>query len=308
MLQRLGIRKYAYSWRERHIPEFDAEIQAMKKYGIELLAWNFLSVEIDDPLARAALEAFRRNGVRPQIWVMQSARDRPRTMADWAKYVSPGVKLPDSQEVLQKMAEPERSRIQGELKKARRRVQLESFTLTPEGQRQRVIREADRIKRIVAAAAPYGCKVALYSHNSWFGVMDNQVAIIERLRELGVTEVGIVYNFHHARDEDHDDTRDFAAIWKKIHPYVTALTVSGLRFEGQLIYPSQGDSELAMMRVIQSSGWRGSVGISAEKGGDAAQTLRNYQLGIDWLAAELARPGSGGPRPFPALPPFEPTH
>jgi len=33
-----------------------------------------------------------------------------------------------------------------------------------------------------------------------------QVAIIERLKTLGVTDVGIVYNFSHARDELHDDT------------------------------------------------------------------------------------------------------
>jgi hypothetical protein len=72
--------------------------------------------------------------------------------------------------------------------------------------------------------------------------------------------------------------------------------------DGNLIYPSQGDRELEMMRIIQDSGWKGPVGLIAEKGGDAAVTLRNYMIGLDWLAAELRRPGSGGARPFPASP------
>jgi hypothetical protein len=39
----------------------------------------------------------------------------------------------------------------------------------------------------------------------------------------------------------------------------------------------------------------------AESGGDAEVTLRNARSGLDWLAAELREPGSGGQRPqFPA--------
>ena len=54
-----------------------------------------------------------------------------------------------------------------------------------------------------------------------------------------------------------------------------------------------------MMRIIQDSGWKGPVGIIGEKSGDAEVTLRNYLIGLDWLAAELKQPGSGGARPFP---------
>jgi hypothetical protein len=56
------------------------------------------------------------------------------------------------------------------------------------------------------------------------------------------------------------------------------------------------------MRTIQESGWTGPVGVIAEKGGDAEVTLKNYLKGIDWLAAEIAKPGSGGPRPFANAP------
>lgn len=116
---------------------------------------------------------------------------------------------------------------------------------------------------------------------------------------MGVSDVGIVYNFIHIRDEVHDDTMDFKRIWDEIKPYAVAVNVSGTAFEGDIKYPGQGDRELEMMRVISQSGWTGYVGVIAEKGGDAEVTLRKYFTGLDWLALELQRPGSGGARPFP---------
>jgi hypothetical protein len=57
--------------------------------------------------------------------------------------------------------------------------------------------------------------------------------------------------------------------------HVVAVNITGMRVDGQLIYPSQGDSELDMMRTIERSGWHGTVGLIAEKGGDAEITLKN---------------------------------
>jgi hypothetical protein len=67
--------------------------------------------------------------------------------------------------------------------------------------------------------------------------------------------------------------------------------------DGTTLYPTEGDCELEMMRVIEASRWSGPVGLIAESGGDAEVTLRNARIGLDWLAAELREPGSGGPRP-----------
>jgi len=150
---------------------------------------------------------------------------------------------------------------------------------------------------LVKLAAPYGSQIALYNHNGWFGLEENQLAVIGRLKVLGVTNVGMVYNFSHARDELHDDSRHFPELWEKIKDRVVAVNITGMRWEGQIVYPSQGDSELEMMRVIERSGWKGPVGLIAEKGGDAEVTLRNYLVGLDWLARELQQEGSAGPRP-----------
>ena len=168
-------------------------------------------------------------------------------------------------------------------------------TKSPEEQEARVAQEAERIRQIEALARPYGCKVELYNHNRWFGVMDNEVAIVERLKKLGVTDVGIVYNFSHG----HDDIADFPAIWKRIQPYVVAVNVTGMmkNGSGKLMPPSQGDSELGMLKVIVDSGWKGPVGLIAEQGGDAEVTLGNYLRGLEWCKKELEKPGSGGPKP-----------
>ncbi|EDY18672.1 Xylose isomerase domain protein TIM barrel [Chthoniobacter flavus Ellin428] len=168
-------------------------------------------------------------------------------------------------------------------------------TKSPEEQEARVAQETERIRQIEALAKPYGCKVELYNHNRWFGVMDNEVAIIEHLKKLGVHDVGIVYNFSHG----HDDIADFPAIWKRIQPYVVAVNVTGMvkNGGGKLMPPSQGDSELGMLKVIVDSGWNGPVGLIAEQGGDAEVTLGNYLRGLEWCKEELEQPGSGGPKP-----------
>jgi sugar phosphate isomerase/epimerase len=246
MLAKLGFKHFAYDWRAEHVPTFDAEISALQKHGIDLLAWWF-PFDAGDPAATATLEVFKRHGVHPQLWVMQSSKKSAAALTD----------------------------------------------------EQQIAQNAERVAALAKLAAPYGCRVGLYNHNGWFGVLDHQLAVIDRVHTLDVSDVGIVYNFSHARDPHHDDTVDFPALWKRIQPLVLAVNVTGMRMDGQIIYPSQGDSELAMMRTIQESGWHGPVGVIAEKGGDTEITLKNYLIGVDWLAAELADPGSGGPLPFP---------
>lgn len=240
MLKRLGFKSFAYDWRGKDIASFDAEVDALKKNGIELVAWWFPTTA-SDKTAVTILEVAKRHDIHPQLWVMGSGRP----------------------------------------------------TKTPLEQTQRIDQEAERIRKIVELAEPYGCKVELYNHNGWFGQTDNEVAIIERLKEKGVSGVGMVYNFSHG----HADMADFPAIWKRMQPYVVTVNVTGMVPDGKLIPPSQGDHELDMMRVIEQSGWRGPVGLIAEQGGDAEVTLGNNLRGLAWLKKELAQPGSGGERP-----------
>src|SRR5207244_1946506 len=38
MLDRIGIHRFAYDWRDEHLPTFEAELAALKKHAIELTA------------------------------------------------------------------------------------------------------------------------------------------------------------------------------------------------------------------------------------------------------------------------------
>lgn len=60
MLERLGIRRMAYDWREQHVPTFEDEILAYKKHEIEYFAfWGWHP-------AMASL--IQKHDIRPQIW------------------------------------------------------------------------------------------------------------------------------------------------------------------------------------------------------------------------------------------------
>lgn len=167
---------------------------------------------------------------------------------------------------------------------------------TAQQQQERIELEAQRALRASELARGHG--IDLYTHNDWFGIPDNLVAVVEKARELGVPDIGISYNFSHARDEIHDDTVDFDALWSRIQPYVTSVNLAGTHFEDDTtLFPGDGEHDLEMMRVIEDSGWQGPVGVIAETGGDAEVSLRNAILRVEWLAAELIQPGSGGAKP-----------
>jgi glucose/arabinose dehydrogenase/cytochrome c2/sugar phosphate isomerase/epimerase len=263
MLNKLGFKKFAYNWRPPAIPTFDAEIEALQRHKIELVGWALYGSE--NPTTQKILDALKRHDAHPSLWLMQDTRNQKEGVSDAEQLAR-------------------------------------DFPQSAKENAQRVIEEADHIKALVKRAAPYGVKVNIYNHNGWLGMIDNQLAVLERLKTLGITDVGLVYNFSHARDAFHDDSRGFASLWQRMQAHVVAVNITGMHWDNEHVFPSQGDSELEMMRVIQESGWQGPIGIIAEKGGDAEVTLANYLKGLNWLAAELRQPGSGGPRPFPVVP------
>lgn len=245
MLQDLGFRYFAFNWRDKNIPTFDAEIEALDRHHIKLLGWAVYGAK--NPAVKDIFAAFKRHGVHTELWDMETGMKPAQTPAE---------------------------------------------------QQERINEVVARVLPLAREAEACGCQVELYNHNGWCGIEDNQLAVIRRLKTEGVN-VGMVYNFSHAHDAAHDDTVNFPALWNRIKSHVVEVNITGMGPDWKKeIYPSQGDRELGMMRTIEESGWRGPVGVIAEKGGDAAVTLKRYVIGLDWLAAELKRPGSGGPRPF----------
>jgi len=308
MFERLGIHQYAYlsstdpwdSMNDANTSQHnvDAEIEAMQRHGIKILAWYFW-INTNDPATvpriRYALDSFKRHNIHPDIWVTNSFAYEPRTPEDWAPYVPKGFQMPQTEKEYNALSDSGRRTVE----RAARRVEKGNLPKNSKERARRITMEAMRIKALVDLAAPYGCKVDIYNHRGWFGMVENELAILHRLNEIGIDNVGMVYNFSHSRDDRHDDSRDFKNLWEKIEPHVVAVNVSGLSGRENVVYPSQGDRELAMMKTIQDSGWRGPVGLLVLwKPDDTEAVLRNSLTGVDWIAAELTQAGSGGPRPL----------
>ena len=62
MLRRLGMKRVAYDWRQKHVSEFEEEILQYKKHGLEYFAfWG---------THPRAFELFKKYDLHPQIWMM----------------------------------------------------------------------------------------------------------------------------------------------------------------------------------------------------------------------------------------------
>ena len=233
MLERLGIKRLAYDYRAEHIPTFDAELDALKKHGVELTAWWFPTVLNDE--ARNILAVIARHGVHPQLWVMGGG---------------------------------------GPVK-------------SPEEQAQRIEQECARLRPIAEAAAQLGLKVGLYNHGGWFGEPENQLAI---LAKLALTNVGLVYNFHHG----HGEIARFRELWPKMQPHLIALNINGMVPDGDrlgrgTITIGTGTEESWMLKVVRDSGWYGPVGLVGDRPQlDAEDALRDNLAGLEKLRPALA--------------------
>ena len=73
MLNRLGIRKLAYDWREKNIPEFDEEFRELRNHGIKLQAFWLASrgdsASVDGD-AEAVFSFLKRNHLHTELWYM----------------------------------------------------------------------------------------------------------------------------------------------------------------------------------------------------------------------------------------------
>ena len=172
-------------------------------------------------------------------------------------------------------------------------------TSGPEEQAARIRAEADRLRPLAEAAQEIGCTVALYNHGGWFGEPENQIAIVERLREDGISNVGLVYNQHHG----HGHLDRFAELMSRMKPHLLTLNLNGMSRgadqRGQKIMPlGQGDLDLTLLRIIQNSGWTGPIGILNHTDEDAEARLRDNLDGLAWLRNQM-RGEPAGPKPTP---------
>ena len=173
----------------------------LDRLGVKRLAYDWRAEHI--PTFDAEVAAMRRHGIEITAWWF------PAALSDEAKAI---------------LACLERNRIHPQL--------WVTMGTEPEPDAAKLAAKRDgavqTLAPICAAAAKLGCTVALYNHLGWFGEPANQVAIIKKLQAVGHTNVGIVYNFHHA----HSHLDDFAEQLRLMQPHLLALNLNGMVWEG----------------------------------------------------------------------------
>jgi putative heme-binding domain-containing protein len=174
----------------------------------------------------------------------------------------------------------------------------------PQGdQEAKVTAGAAAIEPIALEAETVGCKVALYNHGGWFGEPENQLAIIDR---LGMPNVGIVYNLHHG----HQHLDRFVTLLQKMLPKLLALNLNGMEREGdrigkKILPLGQGEVDLALLRTVCESGYRGPIGVLGHTMDDAEERLRDNLDGLDWIVPQL-QGKRAAEKPTPRTPLGEP--
>ncbi len=204
MLHRLGITRFVYDWRDKDIPSWDRELDALAAHGIKLQGfWTPYPVDANEPsqLPRI-IELLKRRGIRTELWLSLGTG--------------------------------------------------KAFNALPDDRKLEAAAAA--VERVARQAAAIGARTGLYNHGGWFGEPENQIAVIERVNR---PDVGIVYNFHHG----HDHIARFPELLAKMKPHLLAININGMRMGTKILPVGEGDQELAMLRAVVASGYRGPIGI-----------------------------------------------
>lgn len=78
MLERIQLKKFVYDYRAEHVPQWEEELQALQRHGIELSGWMFNSAPDKEDRSKlnaqseGLLEMFGRYKFKPQLWVIKA--------------------------------------------------------------------------------------------------------------------------------------------------------------------------------------------------------------------------------------------
>jgi len=229
MLKKLGIKRYAYDWRDKHLPTFETEVKLLIKEGIILQAVWFPTTLNKD--AETILGILKRNKIVTELWV---SLDDPKGTDEAAK----------------------------------------------------VAQAVNILKPLAQAVEKAGCSLCLYNHGGWMGDPQNLLAIE---KELGSTQVGLVFNLHHG----HAYIDTLPTVMKQLQPYLKCVSLNGMvpkgDQQGKKILPiGAGTEDLKLMKIIRDSGYTGPIAILGHVHEvDVEDRLKDNLDGLNWLKAQL---------------------
>ncbi len=143
-------------------------------------------------------------------------------------------------------------------------------------------------------AQELGLKFGIYSHGGWAGKPENLVAVCESLRSKhGLSNVGIVYSFHHG----HDDIADFSNVFATVQPFLLCLNLNGMAdpetvnrrtHANQILTIGKGLHEADMIREVIKAGYDGPIGIIGHRADvDAKESLGANLVGLEALLNDV---------------------
>jgi xylose isomerase-like TIM barrel protein len=156
----------------------------------------------------------------------------------------------------------------------------EEFMALPEVERMK--RAIQAVRYVAERAKEIGCSVAIYSHGGWMGEPETELKIVE---QVGMDNVGIVYDYEHARPQ----MDRFPEFFPKLVPHLWGVILNGMQEGGpDFITVGEGDRDLGMLKVMRDSGYRGPIGImNHDESRDAEVGLRLNMDGLKKMLRQM---------------------
>ncbi|WP_084104595.1 hypothetical protein [Demequina sp. NBRC 110056] len=250
MLERIGLTRIVWDWREDHMLRFEEEMDALAARRIDVVGlWCPMpladqgapdadaALGVIDPHITAQVESLHARGMRPDLW----------TCVEFGQEGTPA-------------------------------------RLSPRIQRARVRRSADHLEPLALLAREHGMCLALTNHLGWFGEPENQVEVIEELGSRGLRNVGIAYQLQHG----HHHAHRFAEVLATMQEHLVAVALSGMDADGvqtgRKILPwGAGRLDRKLAHLLMASGWEGQIAVQGHSADDAEPRLLDSLEGIEWM-------------------------
>lgn len=235
--------------------------EMLKDLGITQLAWDWRDEHL--PAMKKEIETLRKNNIKlKSVWF-------------WVDGGSGGMLDEANRYILKTLKE---NNVRTELWLSFNNRYFDDLS---DGEKLK--KAVETVRFIDKEANEIGCTVHLYNHGSWFGEPENQIKIIET---IGAKDIGIVYNFHHARHQ----VNNFPNLIRIMLPYLSTVNINGMSESGPMILTvGQGDKEAEMLKALKNSGFRGSIGILSHVDDEDAKVVLARNL--EGLKALLKKMG-----------------